>query len=175
MHTCPIIFSYSFFSCRYEFKKSIHIHSIEKTKRRDYSFLHLLSRWIHSSFYFFSSFLFFLWSVHLLRLAWCWRRRRRERESIHIFIHKSMPILLCVSKYYTKKRALFRFFLVYIHTDANLSDEDDVDIHIVRSFRPSYDLINNSLFVHIRILRYTLEEKETFFLHCFDDLHCTHA
>jgi hypothetical protein len=86
-----------------------------------------------------------------------------------------MPIPLCVSKYYTKKRALFRFFFVHRHTDANLSDEDDVDIHIARSFRPSYDLINNSLFVHIRILRYTLKEKKTFFLHCFDDLHCTHA
>jgi hypothetical protein len=149
----------------------IYIQSIEKTKRRVYSFIHLLSRWIHSSFYFFFP-LFFFFLVHVLRLAsWWWRRR----ESTHIFIHKSMPILLCVSKYYTKKRALFRFFLVYIHTDANLSDEDDVDIHIVRSFRPSYDLINNSLFVHIRILRYTLKEKETFFLHCFDDLHCTHA
>jgi hypothetical protein len=50
-----------------------------------------------------------------------------------------------------------------------------VDIHTDRLFRPSYDLINNSLFVHIRIQRYTLKEKKTFFLHCFGDLHCTHV
>jgi hypothetical protein len=38
-----------------------------------------------------------------------------------------------------------------------------VDIHTVRSFRPSYDLINNSLFVHIRILRYTLKKRRLSF------------
>jgi hypothetical protein len=36
---------------------------------------------------------------------------------MHIFIYKSMPILLCVSKYYTNKRAPFRVFLyIHIHT-----------------------------------------------------------
>jgi len=162
-------FSYSLYKYIYIYIY-IHVQSIETTERRDHSFIHLLSRWIHSTF-FFPLFLFFLNVVHLLRLAWWWWRR--EYTHIHTQEHADSPLREQIL--YKEESSLSIFFSVHIHTDANLSDEDDVDIHIVRSFRPSYDLINNSLFVHIRILRYTLKEKKTFFLHCFDDLHCTHA
>jgi hypothetical protein len=124
-----------------------------------------------------------LWSVHLLRLAWCWRRRReRERERVYTFSYTRACRFSSAWANTIRRRELsFDFFSVHIHIDANLSDEDDVDIHIVHSFRPSYDLINNSLFVHIRIRRYTLKEKGDFLssLLRWSPLHtcskCTHA
>ena len=188
MCTCPIISSDSFFfSCRCEFKREKYTSSAlysrslnRKNKRGGTIHLcpHCQGEFARRFFFFFHSFFFVrLFSLslvfaHLLRLA---RWRREEYTHIHTREHADSP--LSVQILGEDKSSLssffffFFFFSVYIRTDANLSDEDDVDIHThiyrdihrrthththrVCPFRPSYDLINNSLFVHIRVQRYT--------------------
>lgn len=97
-------------------------------------------------------------------------KKKKKKRRIYIYIHTQEHADSSLREQILERRRelSFEFFFVHIHTyihiDANLSDEDDVDKRIVRSFRPSYDLINNSLFVHIRLRRYTLKVKETFFI-----------
>jgi hypothetical protein len=112
------------------------------------------------------------------------KKRERASEYTHIHTQEHADSTLREQILYEEESSLSIFFSVHIHIDANLSDEDDVDIHIVRSFRPSYDLINNSLFVHIRIRRYTLKEEGDFLFfiasmisiaHMFKVHTCIHA
>ena len=67
----------------------IHVQSIEKTKRRTYSSIHPLSRWIHSKFFLSFPSLPFSFA-HLLRLAGRWGRQ----EYTHRYIqeHADSPL-----------------------------------------------------------------------------------
>jgi hypothetical protein len=98
---------------------------------------HSLSSSVHLIFFFFSAFLHTSTTINIMVIKKEWTCR----------------FLFFVSKY--------NFFpslslSLYIYTQTLISLMNMMWTYIVRSFYSSYDLINNSLFVRIRALRYTL-------------------
>ena len=101
------------FFIRFFIQAYIHIHSIEKTKRRrDSWFIHLLSRWILSTLYFL---LLLSFSVYFSRLAW-WRRPRSRREYTYIHTQEHADSSLREQILERRRELSFEFFFVHIHT-----------------------------------------------------------
>jgi hypothetical protein len=128
MYTCPIIF-FRFFllimsvwvqkTTPFFLSVFIYIFTFSQSKKQRGGTLHLFT-YCQGEFTLFSSF------AHLLRLAWWWQRRVyihiHTQEYADSPLHEQILTIL-------RRELSFDFFYVHIHTDANLSDEDDVDIN----------------------------------------------
>ena len=195
MYTCPIIFTFSHARVKWKRKKHadeevssfvffiqayIHIHSIEKTKRRrDSWFIHLLSRWILSTLYFLLLLLSF--SVYFSRLAW-WRRPRSRREYTYIHTQEHADSSLREQILERRRELSFEFFFVHIHTHTytqtliSLMKMMWTNVSSVRFVhRMIWSIIHySSTFVYLGT-HWMQRKLSLFFLHCFDDLRCTHA